>query len=49
MKSPSKYLILALLLAALGLGLFIDRVVCGGMTYHDYAAGNDKRFNCPWK
>jgi hypothetical protein len=24
-------------------------VVCEGMTYHDYAAGIDRRFNCPWK
>jgi len=24
-------------------------VVCEGMSYHDYAAGIDRRFQCPWK
>jgi hypothetical protein len=45
----SRRMLLLLLLAALCAAAFVDQVVCEGMTYHDYAAGIDRRFNCPWK
>jgi hypothetical protein len=45
----SRRMLLLLLLAALCAAAFVDQVVCEGMTYHDYAAGIDRRFQCPWK
>ncbi len=45
----SRRMLLWLLVLALGAAVFVDRVVCEGMTYHDYAAGIDRRFHCPWK
>ncbi len=45
----SRRMLLWLLLAALCAAAFVDQMVCEGMSYHDYAAGIDRRFQCPWK
>ena len=38
-------------LSILGLGIYtlLNLTVCNGMKYHDYAAGIDRTFSCPWK
>jgi hypothetical protein len=45
----NKRLLLGLVLAVLLLSAFVDRVVCNNWTYHDYAAGFDRRFTCAWQ
>ena len=38
-----------LILSLISLFIFINEKVCKDMRYHDYAAGIDRSFNCPWK
>ena len=40
---------LVFLLFVVGLYVMLDTTVCNGMRYHDYAAGIDRSFHCPWK
>jgi hypothetical protein len=47
MKHLYKYLISALIV--LGLALSIDQWICNKWTYHDYAAGIDRKLACFWK
>ncbi len=45
---PIKLFIL-LIFGFIALYFLIDNTVCNGMSYHDYAAGIDRRFSCPWQ
>lgn len=48
MKTNLKLLLI--LVALIGaVFLFIDRMVCNNWTYHDYKAGIERRFLCPWQ
>jgi len=40
---------LVFLLFVIGLYVMLDTTVCNVMHYHDYAAGIDRSFHCPWK
>lgn len=40
--------LLYLVLAAAGLWLLADRLICDRWIYRDYATGVDKRIICPW-
>ncbi|CAM8650333.1 MAG: hypothetical protein ACK5F1_01360 [Burkholderiales bacterium] len=42
-------LVLLLVAGLAAVFLFIDQVVCNRWSYHDYAAGIDRRFICPWQ